>query len=111
LLSLATARANRNTLQVNIIITITYAINVADEPVNGEPVSGSKFPASREFAGNFTKIWPFGICPSERSKISLLEDNSLETGTGNLLGRAGNLQRLAENSPPGAEIPWAGHYR
>src|ERR1700730_17255138 len=27
------------------------------------------------------------ICPSEHSKISLLEDNSLETGTGNLIAQ------------------------
>src|ERR1700730_8995001 len=27
------------------------------------------------------------ICPSERSKISLLEDNSLETGTGNFIAQ------------------------
>jgi hypothetical protein len=27
---------------------------VADEPVSGEPVCERKFPASREFAGNFS---------------------------------------------------------
>ncbi len=31
---------------------------LADEPVNGEPVSGCKFPASREFAGNFSEFEP-----------------------------------------------------
>jgi hypothetical protein len=30
---------------------------VVDEPVNGKPVSGCKFPASREFAGNFSVLW------------------------------------------------------
>jgi hypothetical protein len=31
---------------------------MADETVSGEPVSGSKFPASREFAGNFSEFEP-----------------------------------------------------
>jgi hypothetical protein len=31
---------------------------LADEPVNGEPVSGSKFPAIREFAANFSEFEP-----------------------------------------------------
>jgi transposase len=32
--------------------------SVADEAVSGEPVSVSKFPASREFAGNFSEVEP-----------------------------------------------------
>jgi len=31
---------------------------MADETVSGEPVSGSKFPASRENAGNFCEFEP-----------------------------------------------------
>jgi hypothetical protein len=31
---------------------------MADEPVSREPVSGQKFPASREFAGNFCEFEP-----------------------------------------------------
>jgi len=31
---------------------------VADEPVSGEPVCEHKFPASREFAGNFSEFEP-----------------------------------------------------
>jgi hypothetical protein len=31
---------------------------MADEPVSGELVSGSKIPASREFAGNFSEFEP-----------------------------------------------------
>ena len=34
------------------------ANSLADGTVNGEPVSGSKFPASREFAGNFSEFEP-----------------------------------------------------
>jgi hypothetical protein len=31
---------------------------LADEPVSGEPVCERKFPASREFAGNFSEFEP-----------------------------------------------------
>src|ERR1700730_1407660 len=35
------------------------------------------------------------ICPTERSKISLLEDNSLEIGTGDFIGKTGNLSEAS----------------
>jgi hypothetical protein len=60
---------------------------VADEPVTGEPVSGSTL-----LAGNLQGILRISgrlarICPLERSKISWLEDNSLKTGTGNFIAQ------------------------
>src|ERR1700730_4855463 len=58
------------------------------------------------------------IFPSERSKISLLEDNSLETGTGNFIAQNREfmdeqgiccvLQGIVRRV---REIPRAGHYR
>ena len=76
---------------------------MADEPVNGEPVSEARFPAIREKnSGRLAKSRP-----SERSKISSLEDNSLEIGTGNFIAPnrefikpSRELQRLAGNRPP-----------
>ena len=61
---------------------------MADDPVNGETVSEARFPANREKNREFREnraVWRkvAKSRPSERSKIRLLEDNSLEIGTGN----------------------------
>ncbi len=62
---------------------------MADEPVRGEPVWRREFPASRENNREFYQKW--GRCarirPTERSKISLLEHNSPEIGTGNFIAQ------------------------
>jgi hypothetical protein len=42
---------------------------VADEPVSGEPVSASQFPANREFNREFFKFGPFSaiLAPNQRA--------------------------------------------
>jgi hypothetical protein len=58
---------------------------MADDAGSGEPVSEARFPAIRENNREFyeNRAVLAKSRPSERSKIRLLEDNSLEIGTGN----------------------------
>jgi hypothetical protein len=93
--------------------TISPARIPPDEPVSGEPVSATQFPANREFNREFFKFGPFSaiLAPNQRansnacSKIPYKMEQGINSRrTGNLLSRAGNLQRLAGNCRPCAGI-------
>ena len=57
---------------------------MADEPVGCEPVSGRNSLLTGNLQGILRKSGRLAKnCPSERSKISWLQDNSLQNETGN----------------------------
>src|SRR5580693_8085370 len=85
---------------------------LADEPVEGEPVSGG-FPAirenNREFRENLA-VWQKATRQNAVESVSCrtipykMKQGINSRRTGNLLSRAGNLQRLAGNCRPCAGI-------
>src|SRR5580704_1567804 len=82
---------------------------LADETVNGEPVSASGFPANRENNREFYEnraVWRNFARKNAAKSVSCraipykMKQGINSRRTGNLLSRAGNFLRLTGNCPP-----------